>query len=168
MSLTTRLYIALVVTLGAVALAHGLSLWNLQDPLRFYCYLLLAIPASCLKVTIPGVTGTMSVLSLFLLAGVVELGIPETLVIGVTCVVIQCFWHARLRPRPVQIVFSVADIVLAITAALQLTVVFAAASLSQDSASSGDCRVRLLRGQHCSHRGRHRADGKEVDPPGLE
>ena len=117
MSLTARLYIALVVTLGAVALAHGLSLWNPQDPLRFYCYLLLAIPASCLKVTIPGVTGTMSVLSLFLLAGVVELGIPETLVIGVTCVVIQCFWHARLRPRPVQIIFSVADIVLAITAA---------------------------------------------------
>ena len=117
MSLAARLYIALVVTVGAVAFAHGLSLWNPQDPLRFYCYLLLAIPASCLKVTIPGITGTMSVLSVFLLAGVVELGVPETLVIGVTCVVIQCFWHARLRPRPIQIVFSVADIVLAITAA---------------------------------------------------
>ena len=117
MSVTAKLYIAVVVTLGAIALAHGLSLWSPQDPFRFYCYLLLAMPASCLKVTLPGVTGTMSVLSLFLLAGIVELGIPETLVIGVTCVVIQCLWHARLRPRPIQILFSVADIVLAITAA---------------------------------------------------
>jgi PAS domain S-box-containing protein len=59
----------------------------------------------------------MSVLFLFLLAGIVELGLPETLVIGVTGVVVQCFWHARLRPRPSQIVFSVADVILAITAA---------------------------------------------------
>ena len=59
----------------------------------------------------------MSVLFLFLLAGIVELGLPETLVIGVTGVVVQCFWHARLRPRPTQIVFSVADVILAITAA---------------------------------------------------
>ena len=117
MSVMAKLYIGVVVTLGTIALAHGLSLWNPQDRFRFYCYLLLAMPASCLKVTLPGVTGTMSVLSLFLLAGIVELGMPETLVIGVTCVVIQCMWHARLRPRPIQIFFSVADIVLAITAA---------------------------------------------------
>jgi PAS domain S-box-containing protein len=58
----------------------------------------------------------LSVLSLFVLAAVVELGIPETLVIGVVCVVAQCLWHARLRPRPIQVVFSVADIALAITA----------------------------------------------------
>ena len=116
MSVTARLYIAIVVTLGAVAFAHGLSLWNARDLPRFYCFLLLAIPASCLKVTLPGVTGTMSVLFLFMLAGVVELGIAETLVIGVTGVVVQCFWQARVRPRPSQIVFSVADVVLAITA----------------------------------------------------
>jgi PAS domain S-box-containing protein len=58
----------------------------------------------------------MSVLSLFVLAAVVELGMPETLVIGVICVVAQCLWHARLRPRPIQVIFSVADIALAITA----------------------------------------------------
>jgi PAS domain S-box-containing protein len=116
-SLTAKSYIAIVATLGVVAFAHGLSLWNPHDLPRFCFFLLFAIPASCLKVTLPGVTGTMSVLFLFLLAAVVELGIAETLVIGVTGVVVQCFWHARLRPRPSQIVFSVADIVLAITAA---------------------------------------------------
>ncbi len=117
MSLTARLYVAIIVILGAVALAHGLSLWNAQDLPRFYGFLLLAIPTSCLKVTLPGISGTMSVLFLFLLAGVVELGIAETLVIGTAGVVVQCLWHARLRPRLTQVAFSVADVVLAITAA---------------------------------------------------
>src|SRR5712691_2905386 len=51
-------YIALVIAVGAVALARGLFLWNPQDLPRFLWYLILAVPASCLKVTLPGVTGT--------------------------------------------------------------------------------------------------------------
>ncbi len=66
---------------------------------RFAAYLLLAIPASCLKVPLPGITGTMSVLFLFLLAGTVELGFGETIVIGAASVIVQSFWHARVRPR---------------------------------------------------------------------
>src|SRR5689334_23183336 len=117
MSLTAKLYIGFVLSLGAVALGHGLRLASPHDLGRFCCYLLLGIPASCLKVRLPGVTGTMSVLFLFLLAGIVELGLSETLVIGAICVLVQSFWHARVRPRPVQLLFSVANIVIAISAA---------------------------------------------------
>jgi len=99
MSLTARLYIGVVLALGAAALVYGLYLWVSHDLLRFFCYLVLAIPASCLKVTLPKITGTMSVLFIFLLAGIVELGLPETLVIGTICVIVQSFWHARLRIR---------------------------------------------------------------------
>jgi PAS domain S-box-containing protein len=56
----------------------------------------------------------MSVLFVFLLAGIVELSLPETLLIGTTCVLIQSYWHARVRPRIVQPIFSVANIALAI------------------------------------------------------
>ena len=88
MSVTARIYIALVVGVGTAALIHGLLLWSPHDLPRFFCYLLLAIPASCLKVALPGVNfGTMSVLFLFLLAGVVELDLPQTLIIGVSCYV---------------------------------------------------------------------------------
>ena len=116
MSLTARLYIGVIVVLGAAALAHGLYLWVPNDLLRFFCYLALAIPASCLKVTLPKITGTMSVLFIFLLAGIVELGLAETLVIGAICVIVQSFWHSRSRVRAIHVLFSIATLALAITA----------------------------------------------------
>jgi PAS domain S-box-containing protein len=100
--------------LGAACAYVGVTHGAPQDLLRCFCYLLLAIPASGLKVSLPGVTGTMSVLFLFLLAGTVELGLSETMLIGAICVLVQSYWHARVRPRPVQVVFSVANILIAI------------------------------------------------------
>src|SRR5215212_5603284 len=102
------------MALGAAALGNGLFHWQPGDLAPFFCYLALAVPASCLKVRLPGITGTMSVLFVFLLAGIVDLGLPETLLIGTICVVVQSFWHAKLRPRAVQLVFSVANISFAI------------------------------------------------------
>lgn len=115
MSLKAKLYVGLVIALGALALGHGVYRWESQDLFRFFCYLALALPASCLKVTLPGVTGTMSVLFVFLLAGTVELNLPETLVIGTVCVAAQSFWLAKARPKIVQILFSVAVIAIAVT-----------------------------------------------------
>jgi PAS domain S-box-containing protein len=116
-TLKTRIYIGLVLAIGAAALGRGFYLWNVQDLTRFICYLALAIAGSCLKVRLPGVnTGTMSVLFVFLLAGIVELDLAETLVIGVACVTVQCFWHAKVRPRAIQVWFNVANIAFAIGA----------------------------------------------------
>src|SRR5437868_5658584 len=114
MPLKARIYIGVVIALGAAALCHGLYRWVPHDLLRFVCYLALAIPASCLKVSLPGVTGTMSVLFVFLLAGVAELELPETVIAGVLCVIAQSFWHTKARPRAVHVIFSVANIVIAI------------------------------------------------------
>lgn len=116
MSLNARIYIAVVIALGAAALGQGLFVWVPRDVPHFLCYLALAIPASCLKVSLPRITGTMSVLFIFLLAGIVELGLPETLVMGVVCVTVQSFWHARSRPRAVHVLFSVATLAITITA----------------------------------------------------
>jgi PAS domain S-box-containing protein len=116
-SLTAKAYITFIIALGAFTLWCGLLPWQPQDLPRFICYLALAIPASCLKVRLPGVTGTMSVLFLFLLAGIVELGLPETLVIATTCALVQSFWHAKVRPRVVQVLFSVSNLATAVTAA---------------------------------------------------
>ena len=99
MSLSARAYIALIIALGQSALRAGVWFWVPHDLLRFGCYLMLAIPAACLKVSLPGITGTMSVLFVFLLAGIANLGLPETLIIGSTCALVQSFWHAKVRPR---------------------------------------------------------------------
>src|SRR5438874_4337100 len=116
MPFKARIYVGFVIGLGGLALINALHGWVPHELLRFLCYLALAIPASCLKVSLPGVTGTMSVLFVFLLAGVVELQLPETVIAGVLCVIAQCIWHSKSRPRAVQVIFSVANIVLAITA----------------------------------------------------
>ena len=117
MSFTARAYIGCVLAVGAAALAQALFLWNPQDLPRFFCYLALAAPAAGLKVRLPGITGTMSVLFLFVLAGIVELSLAETVAIGAICVVVQSYWRAKVRPRAVQVAFSVANVSFAVSAA---------------------------------------------------
>ena len=117
MSLKARIYIGCIISAGLATLAFGFSHWSTPDLFRFLAFLALAIPASCLKVRLPGIrNGTMSVLFIFLLGGVVKLNLPETLVIGIVSVAAQSLWHSRLGVRLVQIAFSIATIAIAITA----------------------------------------------------
>jgi len=51
--------------------------------------LLAALLASSLKVTLPGIDGTLSVNFLFTLLGILELGLPETLLIVLACVLVR-------------------------------------------------------------------------------
>src|SRR6266705_3041692 len=108
--MTTRAKIFIVVTAAAGALVLGRALWHWQsaDPMRFVCYLAVAVLASGLKVQLPGIDGTMSVNFLFILLGVLELSLPETLVIGCTATLVQSVWHARKRLDPVKVLFNVA------------------------------------------------------------
>jgi PAS domain S-box-containing protein len=116
MSSAARFYIGLIIAFGTLALGYGLYHWHTPDS-RFLWYLALAIPASCLKVRLPGIkVGTMSVLFMFLLGAIVELGLPETLVLGVVCVIAQSLWHSKFGARFVQVAFSVAAIAIAIVA----------------------------------------------------
>ncbi|MGA7291088.1 MAG: HD-GYP domain-containing protein, partial [Terriglobales bacterium] len=107
MSLRARLFIGVTAALGVWALIH--SLWHLQstDLPRFICYLLVAVLASSLKIRLPGIDGTMSVNFLFILLGILELSLPETLLIGCTATFAQCLWGARQKLVPVKIIFNV-------------------------------------------------------------
>src|SRR5882724_6643205 len=67
-----------------VALKVGLDPWSSHDAVRFICYFLISTLASGCKVNLPGVTGTMSVNFLFILIGVVELTLPETMLMAWT------------------------------------------------------------------------------------
>ena len=61
-----------------LAFAH----WHTTDSVKFVCYLVAALLASSLKVGLPGIEGTLSVNFLFTLLGILELSLPETLLIG--------------------------------------------------------------------------------------
>lgn len=108
LSLQTKAFVGITASLGVVVLASSLAHWQSHDVMRLACYLAVAILASGLKVQLPGIDGTMSVNFLFILLGVLELSLPETLLIGCTATLVQSVWQARKRIDPVKVVFNVA------------------------------------------------------------
>jgi diguanylate cyclase (GGDEF)-like protein/putative nucleotidyltransferase with HDIG domain len=107
MSLRARLFIGATAALGMGAMAYVLWHWTSVDLSRFICYLLVAVLASRLKIELPGIDGTMSVNFLFILLGVLELNLPETLVLGCTATLAQCLFGARQKLDPIKIFFNV-------------------------------------------------------------
>jgi diguanylate cyclase (GGDEF)-like protein/putative nucleotidyltransferase with HDIG domain len=108
LSMQTRVFLAVTVACGAAVMTSALWHWQSADVPRFACYLVVAVLASGLKVQLPGIEGTMSVNFLFILLGVMELSLPETLLIGCTASLVQSVWQARKRLDPVKVVFNVA------------------------------------------------------------
>src|SRR5207245_9966749 len=98
--------IGAVCATGTLISIIGLSQWSPQNLTRALCFLVVSAIASALKVSLPTITGTMSVNFLFILIGIVELDLPSTLIIGCTGSLIQCLWKSRTRPKPYQVVFN--------------------------------------------------------------
>ena len=109
-----RVSMGLFIFLGLLGAIQSLITPDEGLTPRFICYLLLALLSSGLKVSLPGVTGTLSVSFLFILAGMVELGALETMVLGIGSALVQIFWHARKRPPLYQVLFNLAAIAIAV------------------------------------------------------
>jgi diguanylate cyclase (GGDEF)-like protein/putative nucleotidyltransferase with HDIG domain len=114
MPVKTRIYVTLVIALGLISLSHGISPWESGSTLRFALYLVVAVIGSGFKISLPRVEGTMSFYFLFVLIGVVQLSLPETLSIAGAAVVWQCYWRAKSRPATVQVAFNLASNFIAI------------------------------------------------------
>jgi diguanylate cyclase (GGDEF)-like protein/putative nucleotidyltransferase with HDIG domain len=114
MSLVAKIYISAIVLTGAAVCITELMRWESQDLIRFLCYLTLAIVASRLKVALPGISGALSVLFIFILFAIVELSLPEALVIGCTSILMQCLWNYRQRPKWHQVLFNVGGMAITV------------------------------------------------------
>ena len=104
LDLRAKALISLVVAVGTGVLLYAAVYPTSKNIAQFICYLLIAILAARLKVHLPGITGTMSVNFLFILLGILELSLPETLILGSAAVMVQCFY--RDRPSPIQVTFN--------------------------------------------------------------
>jgi len=98
-------FIGLMILGGTWVLGLPLLHWSSHDPLKFACYLIIAVLASTMKVKLPGMDSNMSVHFLFVLLGVLELSLAETLIIGCMAALAQCFW--KQRPDPIKLAFNV-------------------------------------------------------------
>jgi diguanylate cyclase (GGDEF)-like protein/putative nucleotidyltransferase with HDIG domain len=115
-AIKARAFIAATVLVGTALLALGFYHGQWDDLPRYFCYLALALLASGMKVTLPGITGTMSVIFLFILIGIHELSLAQTLLMSTLGAIIQGFWKAKARPKPIQVLFNVASMATAVTA----------------------------------------------------
>jgi len=91
--------------------------WYTTDPLKFVCYLIAAMLASSLKVSLPGIEGTLSVNFLFTLVGILEMSLPETLLIGLVSTLAQFYWRPARRLKVVQLVFNLSQVTVCSAAA---------------------------------------------------
>ncbi len=117
MNWKAKSYISAVITAGVVLLALQLILLAPQNSTRFWIFTSVTVLASGLKVRLPGVTGTMSVNFLLVLIAIPQLSLPELLMAGLGATILQSYWNAKKRPRPVQLGFNVAASSLAVAAA---------------------------------------------------
>jgi diguanylate cyclase (GGDEF)-like protein/putative nucleotidyltransferase with HDIG domain len=115
-----KAFIAAISILGIAELLAGSLQWHSSDLSRLFCYVALAVTASMLKVSLPGVTGTISVNFLFVLIGIVELSVPETLVLACVANLVQCVWRPKSRPTYTQLLFNVTSIAIAVSLACWL------------------------------------------------
>src|SRR6266568_6897165 len=109
-SIGARFFIASLAFVGAGCLIYALAHWQSSDPLKFSCYLIAALLASSLKVSLPGIEGTLSVNFLFTLLGILELSLPQTLVIGLASTLAQFYWKPARRVKLVQLVFNLSQV----------------------------------------------------------
>ncbi len=108
-----KAFIAIVIASGVALLALEMrhACWPALG--WFFCYLLLAGFASRLKVSLPGINGTMSVNLVVLLLSIVELSLPEALLVGCVAALVQTHWQKK-QVNAVQMLFNAADIAITI------------------------------------------------------
>jgi diguanylate cyclase (GGDEF)-like protein/putative nucleotidyltransferase with HDIG domain len=100
-----QVFIGLVIAAGTACLVHADLHQSSKNIAEFICYLGVAILGSRLRVTLPGITGTLSVNFLFILVAIAELGYAEAVTLGAAAMVAQSLFPGR--PSAVQLTFNV-------------------------------------------------------------
>src|SRR5580692_243335 len=116
-SIGARAFIAAMAVSACACFVPAFFHWQPSDPVKFICYLIAASLASSLKVVLPGVESTLSVNFLFTLMGILELGLPETLAIGLANTLMQSYWRPTRQVKPVQLLFNLSQVTVSSTAA---------------------------------------------------
>ncbi|HLY17097.1 MAG TPA: hypothetical protein VKR61_07720 [Bryobacteraceae bacterium] len=106
-----KIYISVVSAAGIAAMVYAFvdPPWT-HDLFRCGIYVLLSLLAATFKLRLPGLNGTMSIGFVFVLLGISEMGLPETMLMACSSVIVQCLWRSAKRPAAVQVLFSVSAV----------------------------------------------------------
>ncbi len=95
LSIGARAFVGLVIAAGGASLLEAAIHQQSNNIAEFICYLGIAILASRLRVTLPGITGTLSVNFLFILVAVAELSFAEAITLGAVSMLAQTLYPNR-------------------------------------------------------------------------
>jgi hypothetical protein len=134
-----RLFIGLTVLGGGVVIgqaALGVRTW---PHLPFLAMLAIALPASRLKLKLPGLNGNMSVNLPFILLAAVTLGTFEALALATVSAAVQSLPRDGSKIKPVQMIFNVS--IMAIAAGLASGILHGGGHLLSTRASAATLLV---------------------------
>jgi len=103
----TKTFIGLMALAAAAISGDAMIRGQGWHPLLAMTLLLAAVGTSRLKMTIPGVTGNMSVNLPFLLLSVIALSATESILIACACAIMQTLPKDGARVKPVRVLFNV-------------------------------------------------------------
>src|SRR4051812_46690642 len=107
MNWKAKTFVGVTGAIGFAIAVGTFSHWQSSDPTRFIFYLLVAMLASGMKVTLPGINGTMSVNFLFILIGFLDMSYPETMALGCAATIVQSLYGSWRKVKLVHLIFNV-------------------------------------------------------------
>jgi hypothetical protein len=112
MSPKAKGYIAGTVLVGLALLLLGIYQWQSSGTPRLLAFLTLAVLSSTFKMRLPRMKGTMSLSFLFILVGIMDLSLSETLLLACVSALVQTLWKPKSKPKFERITFNTATLVL--------------------------------------------------------
>ena len=109
-----RAYLRAVLLLGAMVMSTALVPPRFDHGRIFFIYLGVALLASIIKIKLPGLSGSLSPNIIPILVSTAELTLTEAVLIGCAASLTQCIWHAKKRPRLLQLSFNMAVTAIAV------------------------------------------------------
>jgi hypothetical protein len=134
-----RLFIGLMVLGGGVVIGQAALAVRTWPHLPFLAMLAIALPASRLKLKLPGLNGNMSVNLPFILLAAVTLGTFEALMLATVSAAVQSLPRDGSELKPVQMIFNVST--MAIAAGLASGILHSGAHLLSARASAASLLV---------------------------
>ncbi len=111
-STKATLYISWVAATGLTVFAIGVTPWQSTGMGRFVAFLFVAQLVSTQKISLPGMLGTISPSFLFMLIGIADFSLAETLVLGCTAAFVQTLWRAKQPPHFEQVIFNISTLAM--------------------------------------------------------
>jgi hypothetical protein len=105
-------YISATIMVGLTLLVASALYWRSASEPRFWCFLVAALLASTFKVRLPRMTSTISLNFVLLLVAIAELSFSEAVVMSAASALLQSVWRPKHRPKPIQVFFNSASLVL--------------------------------------------------------